>query len=141
MSANAILAPLWAQVLLTFLVWIVLYRSRIRHMRHHGIPPQALADETTARARLGAANLPAENLANLFELPVLFYALVPLLLVTGSVDAFQVVLAWIFVAFRYVHSFIHITYNRVVHRFIAYVIGSLALWAMWLRFAVDRLIA
>ena len=44
-----------------------------------------------------------------------------------------VALAWIYVASRFVHSFIHITYNRVMHRFWVFAFSTLALLAIWVR--------
>lgn len=44
-------------------------------------------------------------------------------------------LAWSFVALRTAHSLIHVTYNRVVHRFAVYVLGTLCVFAMWALFA------
>ena len=40
------------------------------------------------------------------------------------------------VAFRAIHSLVHCTYNRVMHRFSAYLVAALALWAMWVRLAL-----
>ena len=50
-----------------------------------------------------------------------------------------VAIAWVFVAFRYVHSVIHVTYNRVRHRFTVYVLGCLVLWLLWGKLAIDLL--
>lgn len=49
----------------------------------------------------------------------------------------QVVLAWAFVGLRAVHSLIHVTYNRVVHRFFVYAASTLCVFAMWILFAVS----
>ena len=40
-------------------------------------------------------------------------------------------LAWLFVLLRVGHSAIHCTYNKVMHRFYAYVAGGVALWLLW----------
>jgi len=39
--------------------------------------------------------------------------------------------------FRVLHSLIHCTYNKIVHRFNAYLASSLVLWAMWIRIAIQ----
>ncbi|OGI40005.1 MAG: hypothetical protein A2140_02695 [Candidatus Muproteobacteria bacterium RBG_16_62_13] len=80
-----------------------------------------------------------DNFSNLFELPVLLYVAAVLLHVTDRVDGIYLALAWAFIALRYVHSAIHVTYNRVMHRFAIYVLGALPLWAMWARFAAQTL--
>jgi hypothetical protein len=68
---------------------------------------------------------------------VLFYVLCLALHVTASVTVPQLVLAWVFVALRVAHSLIHCTYNRVMHRFMVFVLGMLCLLAMWVLFAMQ----
>ena len=77
-----------------------------------------------------------ENLSNLYEMPVLFYAMCIASYLTGNVDHWQVNLAWAFVGFRLVHSGIHLTYNNIPHRFAAYMLATLALAAMAVRLAM-----
>ena len=86
-----------------------------------------------------AVSNPSDNLKNLFELPVLFYALALLLFVTNRVDATYVAAAWAFVVFRAAHSVVHCTFNRVMVRFSCYLAASLALWFMLLRAGADYL--
>jgi hypothetical protein len=42
--------------------------------------------------------------------------------------------AWAYVALRALHSLIHVTYNRVTHRFLVYVASTLLLFGMWIAF-------
>lgn len=132
-----ILWPLLAMVMLVFLVWARLYVTRLRAVRRRRVKVQEFQLRTSPSVR----QLPEEALAasdnfqNLFEAPVLFYVLALLLLLLHKVDGVHLVCAWMFVLLRYVHSGIHITYNRVLHRFYVYFLSSLALWTMWLRFA------
>ena len=60
---------------------------------------------------------------NQFELPVLFYVLVALALITRKADMLFVVMSWMFVASRLVHAAIHTTSNKVSLRFMAFVVG------------------
>jgi hypothetical protein len=82
----------------------------------------------------------ANNYQNQFELPVLFYALIAFLLATRLVDAVQVILAWMFLITRLVHTYIHIGRNVVIDRFYAFVASVLALLAMWVWFALRMLL-
>lgn len=138
MTTDAILLPACAMVGLTFLTWIRLYHERIGEIRHRRIDPQALASSRGA-AEILRQTRAADHLRNLFEMPVLFYALCGMLAATGMVTPAFVVLAWGFVAARCVHSFIHLTYNRVYHRFIAYVGSCAILFAGWALFTVRLL--
>ena len=73
----------------------------------------------------------ASSYDNQFQLPVLFYAVMPLYLITGLQDSRAVVLAWAFVITRYVHSWIHATTNYVPHRFLAFAAGMTILVGLW----------
>lgn len=130
-----ILWPVLAQVALTAVVWIALYKARLGEMSARRIDPQAVR---TSRLATGVLDnvAAADNFRNLFEIPVLFFALAPLLLVTNQVTTAELVLAWAFVALRACHSAIHIGYNRVVHRFTAYAASTLCVFAMWVLFAL-----
>lgn len=135
MDQTAILQPVVALVLLTLFVWIRLYVERLGEMRERRIDPQAIAT-STARSEMLRRTSGADNFKNLLEMPVLFYVLCLALLASGGVTTGFVQAAWAFVALRTVHSLIHLTYNRVVHRFLAYAASSLLLFGAWIAFAV-----
>jgi hypothetical protein len=133
MFYKPILLPLLAQVLLTFLVWAYLYFTRLREMRQKSIHPQQLAHRSAGQALLSSSAGPSDNFNNLLEMPLLFYTAVLLSLVLLIQDELLVSFAWGFVALRTVHSLIHCSYNRVLHRFTAYVASSFILILIWLR--------
>jgi hypothetical protein len=141
MDQSDIFGPFLALMLLTLVVWIFMYVRRIGFIRHERIDARRLeVPGELARLSPAAVANPSDNLKNLFELPVLFYALALLLYVTNRVDGTYVVVAWAFVAFRFAHSFVHCTFNRVMVRFYCYLAGSLALWIMVLRAVYDYLL-
>ena len=132
-----ILWPTFALVALVMIVWFTLFFQRFGHMRRN--PPSAkdFASGASAMDYFRPVEMPANNLANLFEMPVLYFALVPLLVIGNMAGVVQVTLAWIFVILRAVHSFIHIGPKNVQARFMAY-LGSVAvLFAMWIGFFID----
>jgi hypothetical protein len=133
MFYQPLLMPLLAQVLLTFLVWGWLYATRLAEMSRKDIDPQRLAERAVKQGLLTESAGPSDNFHNLFEMPVLFYLAIVIALILFIQDALLVQLAWAFVIFRAVHSLIHCTYNRVVHRFVAYAASCLALLLMWVR--------
>jgi hypothetical protein len=136
MMARAILWPTFALVALIFLVGITLLQARIGHMRRQRPRAADLADGDATRAYFRPVERPAANLANLFEMPVLYFALVPLLLVTGLATLAQVALAWAYVAVRAGHSIAHIT-GRMRPRFVLFLVSNGVLGAMWVGFAID----
>lgn len=136
MFYKPMLLPLLSQVLLTFTVWFYLYISRIGEMKRKKIHPQALKGRDSMPALLPESAASANNFMNLFEMPVLFYLAVLLSLILLVQDQVLVILAWVYVLLRYVHSLIHCTYNKVMHRFQVYFISCIVLLLIWLRLAV-----
>lgn len=137
MMILGLLWPTFALVALVFVVWGTLFAQRMAHMRQRKPSREDFASGAAARRYFEPVELPANNLANLFELPVLYFALVPLLIVTGQAHLPQVVLAWLFVALRAAHSYVHIGPKKVPLRFMLYLGSSAVLMAMWIGFFVD----
>ena len=135
--SEVILAPVFVLVALIFSVWLHLLASRLRLIRRRPPKREDFASAAAQARYFADVDLPAANIANLFEMPVLFLALVPMLIVTGQAGVAQVVLAWVFVALRAWHSYAHIVARKVRLRFQVYVGSCLVLAAMWVVFAVS----
>jgi hypothetical protein len=132
-------AILWPSLFLAglvFLVWGTLVVQRYRHIRSN--PPSAadFASREAAMRYFQPVEMSGNNLANLFEMPVLYFALVPLLIVTKQAGDGQLVLAWLFVLLRAAHSAIHIGSRAAMPRFLVYLASCVVLFAMWLSFAI-----
>ena len=136
---TAIILPAIALVLLTAIVWVRLYVERIHELRQRRIDPQSLATAAFAARTLQRVQA-SDNFKNLFEVPVLFYALCAVLASAQYVSPFFVIGAWLYVALRYIHSFVHLTYNRVIHRFAVYVLSTVILFVLWGVFGVQVLL-
>ena len=134
--ARAILWPVLAQVALTLCVGVLLLVRRVRHLRAQRIGPQAFATSAGMAAAMPDTRA-ADNFRNLFELPVLFYAAAVVVYAGSLATAAYAALAWAFVATRVAHSAIHCGYNRVTHRFAAYVAGCWIVAATWVLIGVD----
>ena len=135
---TTIVLPAIALVLLTAIVWVRLYVVRIGEIRQRRIDPQSLATSASAGQALQRVQA-SDNFKNLFEVPVLFYALCAVLASAQNVSEFFVVGAWTYVALRYIHSFIHLTYNRVMHRFTVYVLSTVVLLMLWAALGIQVL--
>jgi hypothetical protein len=136
---SQIFGPFFATMGLTLVVWILMYVRRIRFLTQNEIDPKDL-ERPGALAELSPPSVsnPSDNLKNLFELPVLFYALCLFLFVTQQVDALHVGAAWVFVGFRVLHSAVHCTFNLVMLRFSLYLVSALAVWFMLARAALGH---
>ncbi len=139
MNQTAIFAPFLAMILLTFAVWVFMFAKRIPFLTSEEMKgvdltiPGKLAEISPA-----SVSSPSDNLKNLFELPVLFYALVLYLFAVGEVDGIYVGAAWVFVVARVFHSVVHCTFNHVMIRFNCYLVGALALWFMMARAIIGQ---
>ncbi|PLW70008.1 MAPEG family protein [Pseudohalioglobus lutimaris] len=132
---NAELAlPIAVMLLLTLLVWVYLFVTRMRYLTANHIDAEQLKTPAAVQAAIpDDVSGPSNNFKNLLEVPVLFYVTCLYLTLFGMVDALHVNCAWIFVVGRIIHSLIHCTYNKVMHRFIVYVVSSIAVWVMIVR--------
>lgn len=136
MTNSAALAPMAAMAFLTFGVWCLLFVRRIPKLKCDAVPIDAMRILAT-RPMLSEPEMATnDNLMNLFELPVLFYALCLGLAVTGYSDRFFTLGCWGYVGLRAAHSAIHCTCNAVIPRFVAYLLSTLVLFALWVGFAL-----
>ena len=138
MPANHIqlIAACLAMVLLVVVVGGAMLFARVRDMRRKRIHPQALATSSTMAEHLENVQA-ADNFRNLFEVPVLFFALAAIALATGYVPDWLVLCSWIYFALRLLHSFIHCTYNKVYHRLTVFLASFILLVVMWLAFFIS----
>jgi hypothetical protein len=128
MKQEAIFSPFFAMILLTFIVWVYMYIRRIRFITKRKLTPKELEPIAFAQLSPPSISNPSDNLKNLFEMPILFYALVLYLFLAKQVDIVYVTAAWGFVFFRTMHSAVHCTFNQVMLRFNLYLFSAIALW-------------
>lgn len=137
MTTQAILLPLFVEVILTFLLLFWLAPLRARDF-NAGIARQdniALRQPNWSPRALQVGY----SFSNQFELPVLFYVLTILAYVTHLAGVIFVVLAWIFVIFRVLQAYVHVTSNRVRLRGAFYGIAAVALAINWTIYVVEVL--
>lgn len=138
MNQSAIFGPFFATIFLTLFVWVFMFARRIPFILANKLGQEQMAvPGELARLSPPAVSNPSDNLKNLFEIPVLFYALALYLFVTNQVDATYVYAAWIFVAFRALHSVVHCTFNHVMLRFYLYLVSTLAVAFIAIRAALS----
>lgn len=138
MSVAAVLLPLFVQVFLTFTVLLFLAGRRLGPVRRGEVGDEALLDDSVWPEKVRQAG---NSLRNQFEMPVLFYVIVTLALVTRKADLLFVVLSWIFVVSRIGHAAVHLGSNDIRFRFPLYLVGVAVLLLMWVLFALAILFA
>jgi hypothetical protein len=136
MTQDAIFSPFFATVFLTLVVWVYMYIRRISFITSINLSSKELAEPgKLSQISPPQVSNPSDNLKNLFEIPVLFYALAIYLFVTKQVDSVYVNAAWIFVVFRVLHSIVHCTFNLIILRFYLYLFATIAVWFIAIRAA------
>jgi hypothetical protein len=135
MPQELIFAPLGAMALLTFIVlgFIPARRFRAVFAGRVGRDDFKFGESVAVP---GDVSIPNRNFMNLLELPVLFYVAGLMYYVAGRLDQAALIVAWLYVALRTVHSLIHLTYNDVIHRLTAYAVSNFVLMAFWVLFFV-----
>ncbi len=126
---QALLAPVFLHVLLTFVVGAFTLQARIEAVRKGKARLKEIALNTNAwpekSLKLG------NNLNNQFQVPVIWYACCALLLVTGKADWVAVALSWAFIVTRILHSLEHSGRNVIMRRMPLFLAGYACVIAMW----------
>lgn len=135
MTASSLVYPMAAMVLLTMVVLVRLFRSRVAAVRAGQI------DATYFRLYQGVDEPEltrkfSRHFTNLFEAPTLFYVGCLAGMVAGVTGPLLLVLAWGYVAARSVHAVVHLGGNRLRRRILAYFVSWLFLAAMWLTLVI-----
>ncbi|HTH29210.1 MAG TPA: MAPEG family protein [Sphingobium sp.] len=133
-NPTSIFMPMLVIVALTFVAFIRMAAARAAAVKGG-------QDPNYYRAHLGkpepeATVAAVRHYTNLFELPVLFYAACLTAFVLGAVSGWTVAFAWAYVAARLLQSAVHMTYNNPAHRGLAFVLGVLFMFALWLNVAL-----
>lgn len=134
MPVQFVLLPLFVEVLLTFGVMfgMMYFRTTTLRSGETRFEDISLREPNWPRraTQFGYA------FANQFELPVLFYVLTILVIITHHADLLFVLLAWIFVLMRVLQAVVHVTNNNVRMRGAYYGVGALILSIMWIIYIV-----
>ena len=123
--------PAFALFALTIFV-----QARLGMMRHAAVA-QGAVDPRFYRSYSGyeepeALRIWSRHLVNLYEAPILFYAIVVIAATSGQAGAVPLGLAWAYVALRFAHSYVHLGSNRVMLRFKLFLVSLIVLVALWL---------
>lgn len=135
MGATQVLAPLFVQVALTFILFLWMGRLRFQDVSSGAVQP---ADVVLGQPNWSTKTMQLMNaFRNQFELPVLFYLVLVLALFTARAGFILVVLAWLFVTTRILHALIHVTTNNMRRRGFLYATGGFVLLAMWIDYFLE----
>jgi len=132
MQQYLIVYPMAALAGLTFLMMVLLVLLRVKLVRERKISPGYFKLNKGGELP-DSVLVVSQNYNNLLELPVLFYTVCMIAVALNqSVDYF-VIHAWVYVFLRYLHSYIHITYNHILHRLAIFGLSCFVLLSMWVK--------
>ena len=134
-----ILQPVVALAAWTMVMWAWMYGTRIPAMNRLKVDPDSLArdpDVTLDKVLPPQVQWKAHNYNHLHEAPTVFYAIAIVLAIVGQGDGLNTWLGWAYVALRVVHSLVQAITNKVVVRFVVFVLSSLVLLALIVHAAI-----
>jgi len=122
--------PMFAMVLLTLVVAAILLFSRINAARSGSVDPRLFKLNSSKEIPDRLIQI-TNNYSNLFEIPILFYLACLLCVFWQYESQLMIGLAWLFVVSRVVHSYIHLTRNKIIPRLFAFLTGVICVLLMW----------
>ena len=125
-----LLLAMFAQVMLTFSVMMLMGRRRFNAARNKAISMQDFATMQLDKAG-DDVHIAGRNFINQFEIPMLFFVACVTGLQLNATGYVFVALAWGFVISRVIHSFIHLGSNNVKLRYYSFLLGCLLVLTMW----------
>ncbi len=139
MTLQAILLPLFVQIGLTFFLITWMATERAVLFKRREVKWQDIALRQTRWPDR------AQQISNCFqnqlEIPILFYVLVVLAIITKKADLLFVIMEWVFVATRLAHAYVFTTSNYVPLRGQFFIVGTIILIFMWGIFAFRVFVA
>ncbi|KOF16025.1 membrane protein [Ensifer adhaerens] len=133
MTGFEIFWPMVAHVLLVFVLYALLSIRRVGLVRAGKVQVSQFREN---RDEPGESLVVRNSIANQFELPVLFHVCCVLLYITEADNIVSLALAWLFVASRHLHAFVHVTSNRIRYRRPLFMAGVATLGGMWIWLSV-----
>lgn len=125
-----ILKPLFLQISLTFLLLFWMAKERYQAFKKGEV---IVLDPGARPIFKGRGGILSNAFHNQLEMPILFYVVVLLALHQQAIDRVNIFLSWSYVGLRVIHALIHVTYNKILHRFFAYALSNFILLGLWVK--------
>jgi hypothetical protein len=131
MEHAEILKPVVALAIWTMVMWVWMYATRLPAMsKNKEIDVNNMVGGIGSdldKVLPGKIQWIAHNYNHLHEAPTLFYAMCIVLAMTGWGDGMNATIAWVYVGLRIAHSLVQALWNRIMVRFLLFVLSSIAL--------------
>ncbi len=129
---------MFLMVLLTFIVGFIAIKVRFSNVKKGNVSAKYFK-------LMDGKNIPeivtktTRNFNNQFEIPTLFYVVCTLYISFGVESFIAVIFAWLFVGSRFIHSYIHLTYNHIIHRMLTFWAGFICVMVLWVNLLVQKI--
>jgi hypothetical protein len=130
MSHASILFPMMALIGWTLSVLLLIPYQRFKAVLAGSVTVNDFKLGESGRVP-GEVSIPNRNYMNLLEIPILFYVVCLTYFVAQKNDPVALTIAWSYVGTRVIHSFIHLSYNKVIHRLLAFAASNVILTVLW----------
>jgi hypothetical protein len=124
---SSLLTPMLALICWSLVMLVWLYATRIPAMGKAKVDPANAQEPSALDALPLAVRQVGYNYNHLMEQPTIFYALVVYSYLAGQQNGPNLILAWLYVALRIVHSLVQATVNLVLVRFGIFALASVVL--------------
>ncbi len=135
MNELNLIYPMFAMVILTTVVLVKLFRSRVRAVKEQKISAAYFRTYQGESEPESTIKL-SRHFSNVFEAPVLFYVVSLAAMITNHATLPMFTLAWLYVLLRALHAFVHIGGNRIGKRIQVYMASWAVLLLMWVYLTV-----
>lgn len=132
MNILSIVYPMTTLFGFTFFIMYLMLVMRVKAVRSRKISPRYFKLNKGGELPEQVEAI-AQNYTNLLELPVLFYSVCIIAIILNQSAEYFILHAWAFVILRVIHSYIHITYNHILHRLLAFALSGFVLLSMWVK--------
>lgn len=132
MQILSLIYPMAALVLLTFFIMYLMLVVRVKAVRSRKVSPRYFKLNRGGEVPDNVIAV-SQNYGNLLELPALFYVVCIIAIMLDQSAEYFLIHAWAFVITRYIHSYIHTTYNHILHRLYAFALSGFILLSMWVK--------
>jgi hypothetical protein len=129
---------MFLMVLLTFIVGCIAVKVRFSSVNNGSVSIKYFK-------LMDGENVPemvtkiSRHFNNQFEIPTLFYVVCTLYISFGINSFIAVVVAWVFVFLRFAHSYIHLTYNHILHRILTFWAGFICVMILWIDLLAQKI--
>ncbi len=135
MNEFNLIYPMFAMVVVTTVVLVKLFASRVRAVKERKVSAAYYRTYQGESEPESAIKL-SRHFTNIFEAPVLFYVVCLAAMITHQATLPMLSMAWIYVLTRALHARIHIGGNRIGKRIQVYVASWVVLLLMWVYLTV-----